>query len=236
MKKAASAAKRAEKPAAPEQPSSSERKHQAIVEAAKELFLKGGYLGTNMDEIAAVSEVSKQTVYKHFASKEALFVEIVNSMTNTAGDTVHNEIPDLEEGGDVASYLVDYATRQLTVVLTPPIMQLRRLVIGEVGRFSELGKVLYERGPQRAINMLAALFERLVERGVLAIDDVNVAASHFNWLVMSEPLNRIMLLGDEAIPKTAELRRHAKEAVRVFLAAYGHEPARRYPLPRRRRG
>jgi len=231
MKKAASAGK----PRAPEETSSSERKHQAIVEAAKELFLKGGYLGTNMDEIAAASEVSKQTVYKHFASKEALFVEIVNSMTNTAGDTVHNQIPELEEGGDVASYLADYATRQLTVVLTPPIMQLRRLVIGEVGRFSELGKVLYERGPERAINMLAALFERLAERGVLAIDDANVAASHFNWLVMSEPLNRIMLLGDEAIPKTAELRRHAKEGVRVFLAAYGREHTRRHTPPQRRR-
>ena len=229
MKKAASAAKPAGKPAALEETSSSERKHEAIVEAAKDLFLRGGYLGTNMDEIAALSGVSKQTVYKHFASKEALFIEIVNSMTNTAGETVHNQIPELEEGGDVASYLVDYATRQLTVVLTPPIMQLRRLVIGEVGRFSELGKVLYERGPERAINMLAALFERLAERGVLATDDANVAASHFNWLVMSEPLNRIMLLGDEAIPKAAELRRHAKEAVRVFLAAYGQKPVRRRP-------
>jgi len=231
MKKVASAGR----PVAPEETSRSERKHQAIVEAAKELFLKGGYLGTNMDEIAAISEVSKQTVYKHFASKEALFVEIVNSMTNTAGDTVHNQIPELEEGGDVARYLADYATRQLTVVLTPPIMQLRRLVIGEVGRFSELGKVLYERGPERAINMLAALFERLAGRGVLAIDDAKVAASHFNWLVMSEPLNRIMLLGDEAIPKAGELRRHAKDAVRVFLAAYGQEPARRPTPPQRRR-
>ena len=232
MKKAASAGE----PRAPEETSNSERKHQAILEAAKALFLKGGYLGTNMDEIAAASEVSKQTVYKHFASKEALFVEIVTSMTSAAGDMVHNQIPELEEGGDVASYLADYATRQLTVVLTPPIMQLRRLVIGEVGRFSELGKVLYERGPERAINMLAALFERLAERGVLTIDDAKVAAAHFNWLVMSEPLNRIMLLGDEAIPKTAELRRHAQEGVRVFLAAYGQEAARRHPRPQRRRG
>jgi AcrR family transcriptional regulator len=232
MKKAASAAITA----APDEGSRSQRKHRAIVAAATALFLKDGYLGTNMDQIAAVSEVSKQTVYKHFASKEALFIEIVNSMTNAAGDSVHDRIPELDEGGDVASYLTDYATRQLMVVLTPPIMQLRRLVIGEVGRFSELGKVLYERGPARAIEMLATLFERLAQRGVLAIDDANIAASHFNWLVMSEPLNRIMLLGDEAIPKASELRRHAKEGVRVFLAAYGQEPAQRDRSPRQRRG
>jgi len=48
-----------------------------------------------------------------------------------------------------------------------------------------------------------------------------IAASHFNWLVMSEPLNKAMLLGDEAIPKPAALRRYAAEGVRVFLAAYG---------------
>lgn len=197
------------------------RKHRAILDAATGVFLRSGYLGTNMDEIAALSEVSKQTVYKHFASKEALFIEIVTSMTDEAGDIVHKEVTELDEGGDVAEYLQNYANRQLTVVLTPRIMQLRRLVIGEVSRFPELAKVLYERGPRRAMASLAALFKRLADRGLLTIDDPRVAASHFNWLIMSGPLNQAMLLGDTAIPKPAELRRHAAEGVRVFLAAYG---------------
>jgi hypothetical protein len=100
-------------------------------------------------------------------------------------------------------------------------MQLRRLVIGEVSRFPELAKVLYERGPMRAMSALATTFERLAARGLLRIDDPSVAASHFNWLVMSAPLNQAMLLGDAAIPPQAELRRHAVQGVRVFLAAYG---------------
>lgn len=202
-------------------PNRSARKRKAILDAATEVFLKSGYLGTNMDEIAALSGVSKQTVYKHFSSKEALFIEIVTSMTDNAGDVVRNEVAELDEGGDVAEYLVDYAYRQLKVVLTPRIMQLRRLVIGEVSRFPELARVLYERGPARALATLGAMFERLAARGLLTIDDPAAAASHFNWLVMSAPLNQAMLLGDEAIPKPAELRRHAAEGVRVFLAAYG---------------
>ena len=85
----------------------SARKHRAILDAATEVFLRSGYLGTNMDEIAALSEVSKQTVYKHFTSKEALFVEIVTSMTDEAGDTVRSEIAELDDGGDVADYLCE---------------------------------------------------------------------------------------------------------------------------------
>lgn len=195
-----------------------------MLEAATDVFLRNGFLGTNMDEIAALSAVSKQTVYKHFTSKEALFVEIVTSMTTEAGDLVHNEIPEPDHGGDVGDYLRDYAYRQLVVVLTPRLMQLRRLVIGEVGRFPELAKVLYERGPMRAMAELAASFERLADRDQLAIDDSMLAASHFNWLVMSAPLNQTMLLGDDAIPGEEDLRRHATEGVRVFLKAYGtHE-------------
>jgi TetR/AcrR family transcriptional regulator, mexJK operon transcriptional repressor len=148
-------------------------------------------------------------------------VEIVSGLTDVASDTVHNEMPELAAVNDIAGFLQMYAHRQLTVVLTPRLMQLRRLVIGEVARFPELARVLYERGPQRAIAALAQTFKRLAGRGLLVIDDPLTAASHFNWLVMSEPLNKAMLLGDEAIPKPAALRRHAAEGVRVFLAAYG---------------
>jgi TetR/AcrR family transcriptional regulator, mexJK operon transcriptional repressor len=201
--------------------SRSAQKRRAILGAATEIFLRDGYLGASMDEIAAISEVSKQTVYKHFASKEALFVEIVGAMTSTAGDAVHIEADEPATRAALAPFLEAYANRQLSVVLTPRIMQLRRLVIGEVARFPELAKVLYERGPMRAIGQLAALFERLAARGLLRIGDPMQAASHFNWLIMAAPLNRAMLLGDEAIPKPAELHREAAEGVRVFLAAYG---------------
>jgi len=200
---------------------SSARKHRAILEAAIQVFLESGYLGSNMDQIAALSEVSKQTIYKHFSSKEALFVQMVTSMTDTASDSVHKEIPELSEDLDIAAFLQMYANRQLTVVLTPRLMQLRRLVIGEVARFPELARVLYERGPQRAISALAKALEQLAAHGLLAIDDPLNAASHFNWLIMAEPLNKAMLLGDEAIPKPSTLRRHSAEGVRIFLAAYG---------------
>ena len=214
------ASKETGKPAQIVEEGNSARKRRAILDAATEVFLKGGYMGTNMDEIAALSAVSKQTVYKHFSSKEALFIEIVTRMTDAATDRVHRDMPQLSEGGTVGAFLEMYAYRQLSVVLTPRLMQLRRLVIGEMSRFPEQAKIVYERGPLRAKLALAKTLEDLAARGLLVIDDSMTAASHFNWLVMSEPLNKIMFLGDDAIPKPAALRRHAAEVVRVFLAAY----------------
>jgi len=196
------------------------QKRKAIFDAATTVFLRSGYLGASVDEIALLADVSKQTIYKQFTSKEALFVAIVKGLTSDAGDIVHDAIPDLAPGGDLAAYLEDYAWRQLSIVLTPRLMQLRRVVIGEVGRFPELGKALYESGPQRAMAAMAGAIRRVADRGLLKIDDLAAAASHFNWLVMSAPLNQAMLLGDAGIPKPAALRRHAADAVRVFLAAY----------------
>jgi TetR/AcrR family transcriptional regulator, mexJK operon transcriptional repressor len=199
----------------------SDRKRKAILEAATAGFLRNGYLGTSMDEIAAEAAVSKQTVYKHFADKETLFREIVTSTVDEVSDPNYDEVLNLRDSGDINADLHDLALRQLTRVMQPRLLQLRRLVIGETGRFPELGRLFYERGPGRTIAALAAVFERLAARGVLAVDDPQLAAAHFNWLVMSVPLNRAMLLGDDDPPPPAELRRSADSGVRVFLAAYG---------------
>jgi len=204
-------------------PDRSAEKRASILNAAAEIFLDGGYLGTSMDEIAAQAGVAKQTVYAHFSNKRDLFIAMVSALSNQASDRVHVGVPEFREGDDLKRYLTDYAVRQLQVVLTPRIVRLRRLVIGEVSRFPELGEALYSGGPGRAIVSLAATFERLAASGVLAIRNPSLAASQFNWLVMSAPLNRAMLLGDHAIPSASALQKHATESVRMFLAAYRHE-------------
>jgi TetR/AcrR family transcriptional regulator, mexJK operon transcriptional repressor len=198
----------------------SARKRGAILDAAATLFLRNGYRGTSMDEIAALAAVSKQTVYKHFADKESLFSEIVVATVSEISDPVHAEVLALEDSGDVEADLRDLARELLRMVMQPRILQLRRLVIGEAGRFPELGRAFYEQGPGRTIAALATAFEQLAERGVLQLEDPRIAAAHFNWLVMSIPLNRAMFLGEDQPPARAELDRYADAGVRAFLSAY----------------
>lgn len=195
-------------------------KRRAMLAAAEQAFLRDGYLGTNMDEIAAAARVSKPTVYRHFGSKEALFVGVVTEMTSGAGDLVHTEISAPRDLDDLREQLAGYALRQLQVVLTPRLMQVRRLVIGEVGRFPDLARALHDAGPRRAIARLTEVFRMAADRGLLAVVDPAQAADQFNWLVMGSPLNRVMLLGDAAIPDRAELARHAGACTDLVLAAH----------------
>lgn len=198
----------------------SARKRRAILEAATTAFLRNGYLGTSMDEIAALAGVSKQTVYKQFADKERLFSEIVTATVDEIADPNYDEVLNLSDTGDVERDLRGFARRQLRAVMEPRLLKLRRLVIGEAGRFPQLGRLFYERGPGRTIDALATMFERLATRGELELDDPRLAAAHFNWLVMSIPLNQAMLLGEDTPATPAQLRRYADAGVRAFLAAY----------------
>lgn len=195
------------------------RTRAKIVSAAEDLFLRCAFFGTSMDDVAAEAGVSKQTVYAHFHSKEALFLGVVRGMTGAAGDEFDEQVAD---PGDAAppleTFLRDFAIQQLTIVMTPRLMQVRRLVIAEAERFPELGKALYEKGPGRSIVRLARAFARYP--GQVNATDLRKAAAFFNWLVMAEPTNDAMMLGDDAIPDRKVLVAHAEEAVRIFLAAY----------------
>jgi TetR/AcrR family transcriptional repressor of mexJK operon len=204
----------------PNETGRSAEKRRAILEAATATFLRNGYLGTSMDEIAARAGVSKQTVYKQFADKERLFTEIVLGTIDQVGEPFFGGIDALADAEDVEGELRKIAHQLIAVVKDPRLLQLRRLVIGEAGRFPELGRSYYERGPGRSTEGLASGFERLAERGLLRLDDGLLAAQHFNWLVLSIPLNQAMFSVDMNF-SAAELERYADEAVRVFLAAYG---------------
>lgn len=199
---------------------SSLRKQRAILAAAEEAFLGGGYAVVTMDEIAERSGVAKQTVYAHFGSKEALFVELVTAMTREAGDQVSADASEVGSLEELARALEDRLVRQLDIVLAPRLLQLRRLVIGEVARFPALARALAENDPHRAIEAFAGLLNQARDRGVVDVPDARAAAAQLNWLVMGGPLNDAMLLGDDAVPSHAQRRAHVRDAVALFLAAH----------------
>jgi TetR/AcrR family transcriptional repressor of mexJK operon len=196
-----------------------ERKRTAILDAASDVFLRNGYVGSSMDEIAAAAAVSKQTVYKHFADKQTLFRELISATVHATGDHLSGDIAVI---GDrpLAIELHTFARGLLRGIMQPQVLRLRRLVIGEATRFPELGRTFYQGGVERTVETLARDFERLAKGGLLHIEDSRLAAAHFNWLVVSIPLNRAMLLGDDHGMTNKELDKYADAGVDAFLAAY----------------
>jgi AcrR family transcriptional regulator len=53
-------------------------KKKALVETATQLFSRYGFHAVGIDRIIAESRVAKMTMYKHFASKSRLVVEVLN--------------------------------------------------------------------------------------------------------------------------------------------------------------
>lgn len=203
--------------------SRSARKRRQIVAAATKVFLRRGYRGASMDEIAALAQVSKQTVYKHFADKEQLFTDIVLGTTGQVDQVVQMVAGALTGTTDLDQDLRVLARRFLVALMRPELLQLRRLVLAEADRFPEVGTAWYEHGFDRVLSTLATCFGQLANRGLLGnLQDPLLAANHFVGMLLWIPVNRVMFCGRDDLYSQAELERLADAAVTAFLA--GHAP------------
>lgn len=193
----------------------------AIARAATDLFLRHGYQATSTEQVASAAAVSKQTVYNQFGDKQSLFREIILGVTATA-EAFAAALPEAMDGvSDPASLdpaLRALARRYLTVVVTPQVLALRRLVISEASRFPELAADYYERGPARVLAALGVLFACLATRGLLRVDDPDRAAADFAFLLLGRALDEGMFRRREL--SAAEIGATADHAVDVFVGTY----------------
>ena len=195
-------------------------KRTAIEQAAADLFLRRGYAGTSMDDVAAAARVSKQTVYKHYAHKEQLFTRIVLETTSRI-DVLVDEVADgLRDPDDLDAALLHLARRFTHAVMEPDTLRLRRLVIAEAERFTELGTSWYENGFERVLATLAERFDELAAAGRLVVDDAALAAQHFVGLLLWIPVNRAMFTGDLTPLDEDAMERMLTAGVAAFLRAY----------------
>ena len=201
----------------------SERRRQAIVQAATEVFLRHGYLGATTDEVAARAAVSKQTLYKYFTDKQHLFAEVIGVTTTGVVERLARVVASTLGGApDVRTALRELAGGFLRGLLQPDVLRLRRLVVAEADRFPEVGQAWFEQGFDRALMILGEALQGLEERGLLHdLGDPTLAAYQFAGLVMYLPMNQAMFAGTGVLPPETKLDQIADSAVDVFLARYG---------------
>jgi TetR/AcrR family transcriptional repressor of mexJK operon len=195
------------------------RKFLQVLAGARDVFLRDGYAGAGVDEIARVSNVSKATLYAYFPDKQLMFAEVMR-----------RELADLCATSPIqvsASSRADEALpRILSDIalwsLSPRAQDLHRVHLAEAGRFPELAL-----GFQTAMNgkLLGPLEDQLhlwVRHGELSVADVPLAARQLTAMALA---GRWGCLPDDR--PTEEIRAQSEAAAQMFIRAsrLGHVSA-----------
>lgn len=117
-------------------------KRTAILDGARAVFMREGFAQGSMDAVAAEAGVGKQTIYRHFKSKEALVKALVEAMC----------APDVVEPAPSSRPFID-RVRDLLLAFTagvasPDNVRLYRAIVAEAERTPGLGQLFWEAGPR----------------------------------------------------------------------------------------
>jgi len=199
-----------------------EKRREEIAAVAERVFLERGFAETTMQTIATQAGASKETLYRHFGSKEGLFSEIMRSramrFTGSSDGEFHIH-------GHPEQALFDFGLTFLKLIFKDESLALYRLVVAETPRAPELGRIFYEQGPKRVLHRLAHYLESETARGRLACGNPDLAAKLFLGAIIAKHHMIKLFNGPKERLTVQAQSEHAREAVCMFLAKYGVQPA-----------
>ena len=214
----------------------SETRRAAILAAAKVVFEEVGFALATMDEIAARVGGSKATLYRYFESKDALFQELLRRTATEQNSPMLALLPGrfqdvdtemvpvntlLRPGADVSATLQEVGEQVLRRIHTPERIQGRRMVIAAATN-SEVGRLFYENGPGKGIEIMAQYLNSVMQKGQLRSANPKVAAVHYRALIEAE-VDEAGLLNVLQPMSDGDIRDYVARAVDVFMRAYGPE-------------
>jgi AcrR family transcriptional regulator len=137
----------------------SAKAHRANQEAARDLIVAEGFAGLRLEHVAARAGVGKATVYRHFASKEALALELLMELA-----APHIAV---EELGDTRAELLASVTKPMRAVTESPFGPVVRALLSEIAINPALGDPFRRSVVQARRAEIARIVRRGVERGDL---------------------------------------------------------------------
>lgn len=192
-----------------------ERKREDILAAALKEFDMRGFQATSMDRIAASAQVSKRTVYNHFATKEVLFDAIADKLSaRVRAVTAYPYDPQRP----VDEQLRDIGEQLLDMLAAPSFLSLARVTLAEMLRSPDLARRTYELFRDRQSG-LADWLGRAAAAGRLEIEDPVWAADQFFGLIKSFAFWP-QILGGQPAPDAATRSRILDSSVSLFLGSY----------------
>jgi AcrR family transcriptional regulator len=192
---------------------SDEETRRLIIEAAAQEFQAQGYAVTCVNDVAQRAGVSTKTLYRLFPAKAALFRAMV-------ADRIGAFMLSIDEHALAALGLDAALERILTefarLTLSEETIAINRLVIGECDRFPEIGTAFYEAAILQVSGAMAGWLRGQCERGLIALDDPQEAASMLRGMMIMDP-QRAAMLAQQGAPGASEIAARAKTCARLFL-------------------
>ena len=159
----------------------SAQKRQAVINAALAEFKDKGFVGASMDAIAERAQVSKRTVYNHFASKELLFHEVTSSFWVRSKQAASLQF---DASRTVEDQLLQIARSVWDVYQSEELIEQARIVLAELIRQPELVEQALAQVNDQECGLLPFL-QQAVAAGVLQIPDIKIAETQFWGLMKS---------------------------------------------------
>ena len=188
-------------------------KQRQILTGARTVFLRDGFDGASMNDIAREAGVSKGTLYVYFPSKEALFASYVADDRRRQAE----QIVPYASTASLHEALVAIASAFMREMLAPSHIAMVRTVTAAAAKFPEIGRAFYDAGPGYGQERIAAF---LAGRNDIAIDDTAVAAIDFVNLMQGSLLRRALFLPE--MPEATEIDKTVRAGVDAFLRLYRH--------------
>lgn len=140
----------------------SDRAHRDIVLAFKGLLIEEGFDRVRMEHVAARASVSKATIYRHWASKQELALELLLELA-----TPHLAVPDV---GDTRTELLATVLGTMRALTETDYGPVTRELLSEIARNPELGGPFRLTVVQARRDEIARVIARGVRRGDLRPD------------------------------------------------------------------
>lgn len=98
-----------------------EQRRAAIAAAAMKLFVENGFDKTRMEDIAAAVNVSGQTVFNYYPTKQVILFEFLQHADRSAFEEVRSTLDPAGDPVDVLCRLVEIITRRELRVMAAPL-------------------------------------------------------------------------------------------------------------------
>ena len=195
--------------------SRSELKHEAIISAAKRAFLEFGVQGTSMDKLAEMAEVSKRTVYNHFASKEQLVLQMLSELWTQA--MVEVDVPYSAETS-LEEQLKRFVEAEIDLVSGKEFLGLSKAAAGYYMFQPEKLQEAMAEFPTDS-TALHRWLDQAMSDGRIRRADVNIAFDQLHSLVKGA-CYWPQILGFKSEITAAEKKQLAENSVAMFLDHY----------------